>query len=531
MNFIQKRIDMSDNHGQIHWAAKLTLILTLLTAFTLLLNSPAVEAQTAASVLAISSAPQTIFEGDVSGPITIETRDAGGNPAPSASDVIVTLSSSSATGVFDTTAGGAFDGTVTSVTVPAGQTSATVFYRDNLVGTATITATAASFPAATQTATQDITVNSAVTNVTVSGSPVKAGGTVIVTAIGQLGATATFSIGTIVTDKAMLESITAPGTYTGDFTPVISLHPDGTYDVTATIGASSLTVTGGFVIDNTAPTLTGPTANPTTIANGQTLTLTVTGESGVQVSADVSTLDTTQTNPVALVESPTAGTYSASVVISASNTAVNGVKTITITATDAAGNVSTAVTVAADLQSLEFNLSVPMDIGLVYIPLRVTTVNNLPMPINTIGDFFDALGGPTNVSLIITRDTSTGVWRSFLGDLSRGTLADATITDYMGIITVMTNPVTLNLKGQSIGITGITLEPGTNLIGLPPDPSLTIVSDLFGVGEIATEATAIIVSDGGTFKAVAQVGDDGDIALTGGQSFISNRTKLFQYSD
>jgi hypothetical protein len=103
---------------------------------------------------------------------------------------------------------------------------------------------------------------------------------------------------------------------------------------------------GGSEIDNTAPTLTEPTANPTTIQNGQTLTLTVKSKSGVSVSADVLELDTTQLKPIAFVEHETEpGTYSASIVISKDNTADNGGKTIQITATDAAGHRATVAVI------------------------------------------------------------------------------------------------------------------------------------------------------------------------------------------
>ena len=61
--------------------------------------------------------------------------------------------------------------------------------------------------------TESVVVNDTVSSVTASGSPVKTGGTVTVTAVGKTGSMATFSVGTVVTDKKMTESTTEAGTY------------------------------------------------------------------------------------------------------------------------------------------------------------------------------------------------------------------------------------------------------------------------------------------------------------------------------
>ncbi len=171
----------------------------------------------------------------------------------------------------------------------------------------------------------------------------------------------------------------------------------------------------------------------------------------------------------------------------------------------------------------EFDLSVPKDIGLIHIPLKVTVVGTQTKTLNTVGDLYDALG-VANVNFIITRDTVAGVWRSYLGPQSKGTLADRSITDDLGMITVMKTAVTLRLKGDALGTDGksqITLKRGTNLVGVPlKNANLKRVSDLLSLTGIKDNATSIIVSDAGTFKVVTQPDDPGDISITGGQSFI-----------
>merc|ERR1712058_209793 len=118
---------------------------------------------------------------------------------------------------------------------------------------------------------------------------------------------------------------------------------DGTYDVTVKIGAGSDSKTGAVVIDKTAPTIASASSDKDSLRNGESLILTVTTEAGAAVTADVSALDTTQTNAVAVAESAeTAGTYSAAITVSSDTTAESGDKVVVVTAKDLAGNSATA---------------------------------------------------------------------------------------------------------------------------------------------------------------------------------------------
>jgi hypothetical protein len=85
------------------------------------------------------------------GPVTVTLENAFGNPVAAGSDgVTVTLSSSSAGGVFSATAGGS---PVTSVTIPAGDDTASFFYGDSQGGTPTLTVAADGLGNATQNET------------------------------------------------------------------------------------------------------------------------------------------------------------------------------------------------------------------------------------------------------------------------------------------------------------------------------------------------------------------------------------------
>ncbi|MBI1929652.1 PD40 domain-containing protein [Candidatus Poribacteria bacterium] len=463
----------------------------------------------------------TVFEGDAL-QIAITTLDANGNPVTSATAVTVNLSSSSLTGRFDTTATGTFNSSVISVTVAASSASATAFYKDTKAGPATLTASATGLTSATH----PVTVNSAITSVTVNGSPVKAGGTVTVTAIGKPNATASFSIGNIVTDKAMTES--AAGTYTGTFSPIVDVHADGTYDVVVKIGSSSLTKTGGVVIlhgdqiDTNILVVDGVIRNPdgSPAEAGLSVTVTVGGNLSQTVTSTNNGNYTATFLDLLAIVAKIGDTVTVSV--SRVTTGESAVSTVVLTPQQILEQKVT-IDVRCSGKS-QFDLSFPKGIGLVHIPLKVTAVGAQAVTLKTIGDLYDALGGSANVNFIITRDAAAGVWLSYLGERSRGTAANRTLTDDLGIIPVMINPVTLRLKDDALGVDGkaqIHLQKGTNLVGVPlKDARLKKVSDLFSLAGIKDNATSIIVSDNGTFKVVAQPGDDGDIAITGGQSFI-----------
>ena len=189
-----------------------------------------------------------------------------------------------------------------------------------------------------------------------------------------------------------------------------------------------------------------------------------------------------------------------------------------------AKGVDATVIFRVDVKRREFILSVPSGSSLIHIPLKVTEVDGKTGTIESVGDLYDALGGTDTVNLLTTRDFRTQQWHSYLGHSSRGTLADPLLTDDRGIIASMKMPVELHLAGDALGknrASTIWLQPGTNLVGVPlRDSRITRVSGLLALEGIRDNVPAITVLVNGNFKVVAQAGDDGDIPITGGQSFI-----------
>ena len=177
----------------------------------------------------------------------------------------------------------------------------------------------------------------------------------------------------------------------------------------------------------------------------------------------------------------------------------------------------------ADTFPTEYLLSIPVGISLIHVPLKVTAVDGVEKTIISVADLYDALGGADTVNLLGTHDSKIRRWFSYTGTPDRGTSGDQPLTDDKGIIASMKAPVAIRLRGDALGANGssaITLYPGINIVGVPlRDSRIARVSDLFALDGIRDNVIAITVSDSGEFHTVRQVGDPGDIPITGGQSF------------
>ena len=169
----------------------------------------------------------------------------------------------------------------------------------------------------------------------------------------------------------------------------------------------------------------------------------------------------------------------------------------------------------------EYLLSIPTGISLIHVPLKVNAVDGVAKTIESVADLYDALGGTNAVNFLITYDSE---WRSFFVPSDRGGPADARLTDDKGVIAGLRTPASIRLRGGALGTNGtstITLNQGLNVVGLPlNDSRITRVSDLLGLNGISGNVPVIILTDGGEFKLVGRADDPGDIAITGGQSFI-----------
>ena len=200
------------------------------------------------------------------GPITVQQQDAFGDPVPTTVPITVTLSSSSAGGAFSSTSGG---GAITSVTIPAGSSSApTFYYGDTVAGSPTITAAATGLVSGTQTET--INAGSA-SKLAITSSPF--------TAASSSKATTPFTVTledkygnattTTATTKVNLTS-NSSGTYIFNTTQGATT-PTGATSVNIPSGSSSVTVYyGDSAVGN--PSITASSTSLTSATQKETIT-------------------------------------------------------------------------------------------------------------------------------------------------------------------------------------------------------------------------------------------------------------------
>ena len=176
------------------------------------------------------------------------------------------------------------------------------------------------------------------------------------------------------------------------------------------------------------------------------------------------------------------------------------------------------------VNELGFNLALPLGVSFIHVPLAITEVDEAADTIETVGDLYDVLGGEGVVNLLITYNATTQRWSSYSGARDRNKPSDRVLTDELGIVASVNNPVSLRLRGVPLAVNGrstIMLCPGLNLVGIPlNDSRITRVSDILQLeGIVGNGSTVIVYADGG-IKVVARANDDGDIDIKGGQSFI-----------
>ena len=189
--------------------------------------------------------------------------------------------------------------------------------------------------------------------------------------------------------------------------------------------------------------------------------------------------------------------------ISEDNAAMNGVQTITVTAMDAAGNSGMGSITAELMNSLSFTSMIPAGISLFHVPLDVEGLD-------TVGDLETMLGN--NVNLLITYDGTS--WNSRSDDVM--------ITATLGILVSLSAETSVTFEGHAWGdgSSMISLQAGSNLIGLPVDvEGVDMISDIKGLFDEGV-VTNIIVSSGGEFQLVAAAGDAADGPVAGDAAYL-----------
>lgn len=375
-------------------------------------TQPSVVVRAPVNALAIE-ANDEFFAGD-SLAVTVSLKGADDAAANALGDTVVMLSSDSETGSFSDAEGNA----ITSVTIADNTSEASATYMDSKAGTPTLTATSGMM-----TDSKMVTVKSGIRNLQVGPSPIEAGADLTVSATGKKGG-GTVMIqdgeGMQVGETKALDPVANPDldpegedqSYSRSVT-VPADTMDGTYTVTVTIAGLSDTMDIRVLNDQEPPTLSEASAWPTVVANGGQVALRVAvtlNESMIPiaeengVTADVSALDSTRTDPIALSAQPDeVGVYTRLFTISDDNTNADGVVKVSFMATDEVGNTSEAATaeitlkndVTAPVLSLESDMSVTATSG-TEITITVSSESGITVTANaeSVGGGMVMLSGP-----------------------------------------------------------------------------------------------------------------------------------------
>ena len=319
----------------------------------------------------------------------------------------------------------------------------------------------------------------------------------------------------------------SPGTY---FTIITIADADANE---AEDGEYTISITATDAIDNSSDPamVTVSLANdPSELDNvsvpsdvfrpGEMVTITATGTAGQSAKFTVTSSDGTEMpSDQAMTEEPAdSGTYVGTFAV-VGDVHTEGAYDVTVTLND---NPAKSMTMAGSLNigpaGYAFTLSIPAGTHIIHIPLAVKQINGEDASIDTVGDLYTALGEAVNYIITVGDD---GGWRTYIGDMSAGTMADAAIGDDTGLVAVMTDAMTLELVGDALGTAGVSqinIDVGNNLVGVPLDPAVDMmISDALveGVSSISVSNAA-----GNGFHTIREPGQDGDGPVVGGVGYL-----------
>ena len=218
--------------------------------------------------LVFTSASQTLTAGAPSGPMTIQLQNGSGTPLTLASDVSVTLSSSSAQGAFATGTTGPWSSTLT-VPIPAGSNATpSVYYEDIKAGTPFLTAASSGSTSGTQTETVSAGALASIA-VSPASATVATSGTQTFSASGSDA----YGNAVAVANAAWTVNPTSLGTLTpssGSSTTFTAAVSAGSGTVVAAVGA----IQGSASVSVVAAAVPGPPTNLTALpASGKGIQL------------------------------------------------------------------------------------------------------------------------------------------------------------------------------------------------------------------------------------------------------------------
>jgi hypothetical protein len=311
----------------------------------------------AATKIAFTTNALSITSGSVSGVVTIQTQDLSGNPSNVIASTTINLTSTSGAGRFDTNSSGPFNGSITSLTIPAGSNAANFYYKDTLVGTPAITAAASGYTSGSQ---EETVTAGAATKIRVETAPDGSG---MVVAAQNLTAGRTLTVYSITRDQYNNFVGNTAGSWSltgksgnvvdGDLvassdnkTAVFTAHSIGTAVIHTASG--SLTPTDSGLITVTPKLSVSGYSSPSTAGIAGSITVTAQDLSGTTVTGYTGTVHFGSTDAQAIL--PANDTFTSG---------DNGTKTFNVSLMTAGSqSITVTDTVAASITGTQSNITI-----------------------------------------------------------------------------------------------------------------------------------------------------------------------------
>lgn len=267
-------------------------------------------------------------------------------------------------------------------------------------------------------------------------------------------------------------------------------------------GLSESKETSAFLpIPDTTPPEPPTVEAPEPVSHGA-ITLRAQAEPGSGVTADVSEL-APEVGLVTLTE-VSAGAFEASVPVEPT---VSGERTVAITVTDRAGNVTTvlqSLVIQPEPITFQFTLSLHQGVNFIHVPVKESGLERL-------SDLYGRLGGSVDVGSLVAINSAGNRFVSFASSVSTGLLVDVPLGD-SAVFAVMRRAKEVTFTGLALSAE-VRLRQGLNLVGVPRR------RDGFRMSNIAAMSAGISIiirEEGGRFRAYPP----SDAEARGGQGLL-----------
>lgn len=157
--------------------------------------------------------------------------------------------------------------------------------------------------------------------------------------------------------------------------------------------------------------------------------------------------------------------------------------------------------------SISFDLE--RGFNLFHLPIQLTDVR-------TVGGLHKALGIKGDLAIFSYDGTD---WHVYSDEMDRGTLADAELGVYTGLVVRVDTSASVSMRGCPLLTSEpLTLQPGLNVVGFPePPPDVTLVSDLLGLNE---SIYVVVTEIDGELFTVGRAEDPGDGEIVIGRAYL-----------